>query len=521
MHFPDGARDPSMFDPFGPAGASTIALNMHESLQLKIAWETDVIPARYGGEQRRAPLDVPRQTISGVAYMRGDDPRVWRSRLAKYAAAGSRFMVAHPHEELILQGAAAGRALPVGSDALELTDWAKRGQRAVVVTPDGSEARDCVVQGVAGSSVLIDKVLTGNLARYGARIMPVVASYLDPQQGVARHPRNVEQWTVVAHAAVLEYAPELASLELGPITASAGFDGAIVYARRHGLIGNGPHTTFSLAPSISAPPGLIEADGQVVFVFEPGVTTIGELAAALELSSYVKLDGVYDATATIGVGDEIAATWLTGAADAGAVGSGAALTTYDGDGVVRPVWDRHIQLDGTAGDSVHALTQLLDLGGVPYALGLADQSHWGRQLMIRRAARYEWQWLKRILWTLRGAQRLFWIPTWRDDLPFVSRAANTITVRNDSGADFFTWYPLQRQHVQIVETDNTITRRKVTSAVDNGDGTVTLTIGTTLATSSVAMVSWLEHARLESPTVDVEWIGARFSSTIQARVVAA
>ena len=121
-------------------------------------------------------------------------------------------------------------------------------------------------------------------------------------------------------------------------------------------------------------------------------------------------------------------------------------------------------------------------------------------------------------WPARS-QRAFWLSTWRDDFTFVSKATNTVTVSTTDGSDFFGWWPDQRQYLQIVQADGTITRCKVTAAVDNGNGTATLTVGVTLTSSAVTLVSWLELCRFESDDFSISWSGEGFQIEARARVV--
>jgi hypothetical protein len=193
------------------------------------------------------------------------------------------------------------------------------------------------------------------------------------------------------------------------------------------------------------------------------------------------------------------------------IGTGAAVTTYAG----RPLWDRKLENNSTITDSIHALTEIIDHGGTPYALGWADMADWGRAIAITGKGLDDWQWLKLFIATVKGRQKSFFLSTYRNDLPFVSKASGTVTVTGNVGV----WWPLQRRHVEVRETSGTVTRAEVTAAVDNGDGTWTLTIGTTIATSSVTMVSWIEVCRFTSDEFAVAFDKNGFALKTVATVV--
>jgi hypothetical protein len=249
--------------------------------------------------------------------------------------------------------------------------------------------------------------------------------------------------------------------------------------------------------------------------FEPDVTTLGDIDTLLNSSPFMKMTGTWNPADTIPDVDAFGPTLLTGGVVQGPIGSGATVTTFDG----RPVWDRLVQVDGKVTDSIHSMTTIIDSGGVPYAVGTASQSDWGRTLLVRRAKLTEFQWFKLFVATVRGRQRAFWVPSWRDDFNFVSKATNTITVSSTDGSDVFAWWPAQRSRIQILQADETVTYAHVTAVADNHDGTVTMTIGTTISGSHVVLVSWLELCRFENDDFDVTFEGHRFSTQPLARVV--
>ena len=514
-HFPDGGVDPAPFGGYGPPGVATLVLDMDGSFTVRHQWRTFIRPYNLGGEQRLSRNDAPKQFYKGSAILTGNAPREQRARLARYAAIGSTFSLGLPHEELTLVADSSSSTVFVGSTAL--VDWAKPGQRALIVGVDDSSL-PVIVQDKTSTTILLN-VTPGTTGKAGGRIMPTMPIMLDPQQGDERYPVNAEVWQLSARAAIFDFAPTLASLPLAPITASSALDNVVLRSRVFGLSGNFVTVTFVEDAGAPAAGDLAEIGGVVTLTFRGGVTTLDQINALFNTSSWVKMTGTWTGSATLasGTGDEFSAQPLTGGVDTGDMGTGATLTTYDG----RPVWDRAIQVDETGPDSIHALTEILDAGGVPYSIGSRDQPEWGRHVMLRRDDHAEWQWFKLFTKTVRGRQRAWWLPTHRDDFTFVSKSTNTITVSTTDGSDFFAWWPTQRDRIQIEQTDGTITRAKITAGVDNHDGTLTMTIGVTISATAVSRVCWLELCRFESDDFDVTFAGPSFAMQTLGRVVRA
>lgn len=518
-HFPDGSVDPAAVGGFGPAGVAVLVLDLRNGFTIKQKWGSEIQKASSGKEKRISHLDAPQQWFSGSALLTGDDLRAMRAKLARFAALGSVFMLGLQHEQLSLQADSSGTTLTVST--LRSVDWKKRGQRVLVKR--GTVAVAAVIQSVSGSQIVLD-VAPGDAGLVGGVVMPLFPVYLEPQQDFPRYPVNAEEWNLRARAAIFDFAPEMASLDLGTVNASPTYDGVIIYARDFGAIGN----TRTLAMAVGAVAAdyntIVESGGAVTYRYEAGVTTLDEMAATLELSSYLIMGGTYNGSTVIEAGDAFSATALTGGEIAGSVGNGATLTTYAGDGTARPVWTRYLDNSATENDGVLAMTRILDHGGVPYALGTASRSDFHRYVTISEGSQPDWQWFKLFLSTVKGAQKSFWLPTWRPDMTFVSRTlpgggVTEMVVSTADGSDVFGWWPDQRQYVQVGAADGTLTRAKITAAVDNGDGTATLTLDQEVASSAVVLISWLELCRFEKDEFDIAWSESGFSVDTTARVV--
>lgn len=287
-------------------------------------------------------------------------------------------------------------------------------------------------------------------------------------------------------ATPLDYAPARASLALASFTSSASLANAVVYARQTGL----EPIIFTLDGDSGHPDQgslfelFILGIKTVIFNYKPGVTTFDDLLAALASSAFVVLVGVTNTSATMGAGDEGGGV-LSGAAANGDVGNGATLTTYES----LPVWDRKLPVDSTVEDGVHGMTEILDHGGAPYALPTADRADWYRRVRIVAGRRAAWQWFRLFMYAVRGCAGRFWLPTWRNDLEYVSHNGSTLVI--DPG-DFSAWWPRIHRNVMIRQEDGTITYAEITAATGG-----TLTLSASLSASPVDLISWLESCRFE------------------------
>ena len=413
------------------------------------------------------------------------------------------FLLGLRHEALPLAADASGATVYVGTTAAGLADWLGIGQRVIVQSTTG--AVDAVVQSVASGTIDLD-VAPGAVGDSGGLLMPAMAVYLESQQDFDRYKTVVEVWKIAARAAIFDFVPPRPSFDLFAVTGDAAMTGATVVSRIPGLFGD-MTVNFANAGVTS----LVETGPVTTVNFQNGVTTLADVGTLLNSSSNIKLIGTYNPAAILHSGDAFS-QGLTGTSALGPMGTGATLTMYDG----HPVWDRRLPNAGTITDPAHGQTELVDLGGVPVSIGHANDPIWGRALAFQGSGPADRQWLKLMLATVRGVQRFFWLPTWRDDLTFVSAVGSTITVRTDDGSDFTAWWPAQRDRLQLRHADETVEYAKVTARVDNGDGTQTLTLSGSVVDTAIAQVSWLEAVRFDSNTFDVTFKAAQIAMTSSA-----
>lgn len=530
-HFPDGGQSPVYFGGYGPPGSAPIAVDMDSEFTLTLSWDTDVIKARAGGEERIAAGDnAPAMDFQGSAILWGQDPTAWRARLARYAAAGSSFLFGMPHEGLTLTADAGGNTVFVGAAAAAAVDWLQIGQRVISRNVDPTTGANVYAQGIvqsyAAGAVALD-VAPGSAGRAGGVLLPGIAVVLQPQQDFGRYPTAAERWQMRSLSVVFDFSPTHATVNLGAASGNAALNGATLVCRVDGVAGNLRSAQFADGATTGAGTVTDATTGSswlTTFTLKGGTSTLDDLRTLSNTSPNMLLVGTWAPGQVISSADiaAIGLRALAGGSGEGLAGTGVALTTYNG----APVWDRGLNVDSTADDSVQALTEIIQRDGKPYALPVADAPDWGRAVRLDGQLGLDWQYVKRFLWTVRGRQQSFWVPTARPDFTYWSNGVGTVTIRADDGSDFFAWYPAQRANMQVTQADGTVTRAAVVGAVDNGDGTITLSlinpvsgIPTTLSGSAVTMLSWLELCRFESDTFAVRFNDDRFLFETVARVV--
>jgi hypothetical protein len=519
-HFPDGVPAPATIPPSGPGGAATFLL-LEAGSKLTLQWGDDVRKMWGGAEYRAQTLDDPKRTFVGEATLLGDATRATRAALARFAAIGSTFLLALPYEAITISGTGTGATIPTSSTTL--CDWMQLGQRVVVVHGDGT-ALDAVIQSFTSSSVTID-VDPDAYGGVGGSIMPTVPIYFDPQMTFVRSigTRDVEQWQLNARAAVFGF-PITARQAIAELSAATGaLDGIVLKWTTVGAAGNAG--TFRTIGDLTAiDPLTVTSVGAAWTVhYCPGTHTVGDLAIAMFIAhTPFDIYGTYTVTEYLTAGDAIGPVAFHGGADTGygTPGAGATVATYD----TRPVWDHGLQVEGTATDSIQSLAELVDMGGLPISIGTAKQADWGRALYLKRTSREDWQWLKAFLAAVRGKQRAFWLSSYRNDLKAVSYSGLDLIIRGPADADggLPAWWPTQRDRIEVVQADGNKVYAQIQAAVDNLDGTMTLTLGydgSSPSMAAITRVSWLELVRFDSDSFEVVFDYGTFTFSANARVV--
>ena len=401
-----------------PAGAGVLALMMSGQVTVTYSFGVKVNKDQSGLERRTNNLGVPNEKYEGEAMIADSDLRLLRSLLERAAAQGSIFQLGLPYEELTLIADPAANI--VNTTNTVFADWAVPGQRCLIVSP-GEEVFSDVVQ-AADSSRIVIVGNPGDIARSGGRIMPTVPVLLDATQNFLRFPSpDVETFQIVAYAAMTGFnvAPVAAILQLGPITTSGVLDGLTFVARLPGAAGNlitvqFEATTLGFGINLELDEDLLTS--HVLLKFRAGVATVQDLITFMGFSALLTFDvGSYNPDDVLSSGsDEFVPHNLAGGSDAedGEIGGGSTITMFDGV----PVYDRGLVVQTSATDMIHALTTLVQLGGLPSNSSDANIPDWGRDICFESEDSEERQWFKRFIFTVRGPQVAFWLPTYRADL---------------------------------------------------------------------------------------------------------
>lgn len=541
-NFPEPTFNPAYVSGVGPDGAE-LALDLQAGTRVTLTWETSIIKAQDGTENQRESLfDLPRSSYAGVAWLLGDQARARRGLLAAASSQGAVFLLGLTYEGATLVADSSGTVVFV--ENVQYLDWCLFGGRVFVV--DNEEPPNivkAVIQDFSSTSMTLD-VDVSAIGKAGCTIMPAVAVLLDPSQGFSRYAPDtaVEQWNMAAVGLTFGFR-QIGKYAFSNLLAytSGAFAGATAISNYIGSFGNG--FQLSLVSDPFAPPtGDITTSGQsITFTFRPGTTEVGDAISALD--PWFGFSGSFAGYATpLASGDAFGPATFAGGLDAifGDFGKGVAVTLWD----TRPVWDRGIFLEhgSPVGDQMQALGELIvDLGPNAAAAAPAPTPDWGRGVFIERGDIIEWQWLKAFLARVNGQQGSFWLSTRRNDLTFVSLLAGTLVVEGSFGADvdgFLTWWPQYRTDLELQFADGTSTPLyiAISAAVDNMDGTLSLSVTTSLPgynvgghfpellAADVKILSWLEPVRFEGDEFEVEWGGGghggfMFSMKKQARAV--
>ncbi|MDQ1446824.1 MAG: hypothetical protein QOI20_3288 [Acidimicrobiaceae bacterium] len=191
----------AVVSPSTPAGVGVLAMSVQDEATVTFSWLTDLKKGWSGKEQRIAILTAPRQRLQFTAQLSDALQRTMLSQLAAFTVSGSQFQLALPYEDVAIVSVV-GKTVTTSS--LAYSDWAVLGQRVAVVAPDGAIGA-ATIQSVVGSAIALDVDLSATVARPGARIMPLVLVYLEPQQRLSRYAANLGEWELVARVASLRF----------------------------------------------------------------------------------------------------------------------------------------------------------------------------------------------------------------------------------------------------------------------------------------------------------------------------
>ncbi len=188
-------------------------------------------------------------------------------------------------------------------------------------------------------------------------------------------------------------------------------------------------------------------------------------------------------------------------------GTGGTVPTFNS----LPILDECPIFEGPSGDQFDQRLEVLDYGSVRQRFtGQAAPEVSGART-FRSADAATWAFWKAFLDTVKGRQGAFYWPSYRPDLVVATQpaqGASTLTINDD--ADYVaTRFPIQAMRsIMVRSADGGAQPFLVTLAVDNGNGTQTLTLNAALTNtalgSTVNQIELMPTARLASDTVEIE-----------------
>lgn len=200
-------------------------------------------------------------------------------------------------------------------------------------------------------------------------------------------------------------------------------------------------------------------------------------------------------------------------------GEGASLTFHDGLPVLsQPPSANELNQEEFVGNQV-----VLDYGSVQFVDWGQNYADIVRQHRFRYSSAAARQWWKKFLYTVRGAQKPFFLPTWLDDLIVHTQPTpGGTTLRVEPEDEYrLTWFDSQaHKRLQLELSDGSIIYRTAAS-VDNFGGSDRITFDTALPAGSytVEKVSFLEQCRLSSDTISIDYTSSHATVSLGARTV--
>lgn len=213
----------------------------------------------------------------------------------------------------------------------------------------------------------------------------------------------------------------------------------------------------------------------------------------------------------------------------GVIGTGASAVTLFAagpSGEALPVWDQPLGANDIVQNALDSKTESEDLGGLPAFGSVQKYSDVLRQINITIRSDTMRQWVKKFFHTCRGAQRPFYLATWRDDALLVAQTGpSTLRVQGPptpGAGDVSQWFNDQtysHRQLQILALDGTATYVEISAVGDNGDGTMNIVLVNPYVGPAIDMISFLERVRFESDDLTFEWHGAFAKVSLMARTV--
>jgi hypothetical protein len=198
-------------------------------------------------------------------------------------------------------------------------------------------------------------------------------------------------------------------------------------------------------------------------------------------------------------------------------GTGGNTTTFDGIPVLtmRPI------VEGDPEEQTQAAIRRYDLGNVVVQQTALTDPGIGRAHRFFAEGDQERQDWKAFQLQVLGRQIAFLIATWENDVDVHTQPGpGDTTLLLDRAPGFGAWFTSASHHwLQLEHADETIEYAKVTSVVDNGDGTETAHLSAGLSGTAIAKVSMMELCRAADDDLTLEYQTNGWEANLRAVVV--
>ncbi len=172
------------------------------------------------------------------------------------------------------------------------------------------------------------------------------------------------------------------------------------------------------------------------------------------------------------------------------------------------ILDRRPLNNDLVSESFNINSQRIDYGGAINVSSGQDFSKIFRSLEFSISDRDDLQFWKLFIDSLSGRREPFYLPTFRSDLILTSQpdiGGSVLLVDSDPNYVTDWWISIGHKSIVLTNLDGNRLYRDIVSAVDNGDGTVTLNLDTplpgTAGESTITLIEFLELVHLGSDIV--------------------
>lgn len=174
----------------------------------------------------------------------------------------------------------------------------------------------------------------------------------------------------------------------------------------------------------------------------------------------------------------------------------------------RPIFTARCMRGGRLRGSIRRETQELDsVTGRLFVTGTEPMGEWSSNATVWCNSKQDIRSWREFLHAMRGSWGTFYVPTFQNDLPLdedITLATNTFVVPY-MGIALHLGLQSPYRDLRVRLEDGSVEYKRITLAVDNQNGTETITVDTVFGgagTSSVAntMISWMHLCRIEGDT---------------------